>query len=328
MRPIAIGVALVSLAAGFGLGRWTAPQRDWELSNLASLRWALEDPDWLTRSYRMSAYLEGLGPENLPEALELLEANLPWLTTDEIRLFMLAWSRFDPAGALERALAWPHPFSRNGAGAALYAWAFRDPQAALSAFQSLEGSLPRDFLEGRLIAGWAHSPRKESASDYIASLPEGTRRLSYLAMLAWELSKQGPDAVVRWAEAVPDSDLQFKTAVFFKAASTLAGIDPPTTAEWLRHHWERPYAEGAARVVARSWAAGDPPAAMAWLATVPDDGSREALLIETGRAWLHRDPAAARAWVEHELPDAVAAEILGSAQPAGSDAASAASPPP
>lgn len=319
MRPTAIAALLLALAAGFGLGRWTAPRSDWELSTLATLRWALEDPDWLSRSYRMSGYLQTLGPDNLPEALALVESKLPWLATDEIRLFMLAWSRFDPQGALERTLGWEHPFDRNGAGAAIYAWAFRDPRAALAALQSLHESELRRFMETRLVAGWVHGPHKESASEYIASLPEGSRRLSFLAMLTWELSKQGPDAVMRWAEAVPGSDPRFRAAAFFQAAKTLAGIDPSTTAEWLEYHMglDPTLVEGAVRAAARSWVASDGPAAMAWLAGLPESESRQRALEETWRAWLRRDPDAAGAWLDAEAPEAVAA-LLGEAQSAGS----------
>ena len=104
-------LAILALLAGFGLGRLTAPSTDPELSTLASFRRALEDPDWLTRSYRFSGFLQGLSPENLPEALEAVVPQLPWLTTtDELRVFMLAWARFDAPGALEQALSWPRPF--------------------------------------------------------------------------------------------------------------------------------------------------------------------------------------------------------------------------
>ena len=329
MRGAAIGVVVLALAAGFGLGRWTAPRSDWELSTLASFRWALDDPDWLVRTYRMSAYLQDLTPEQLPDALALVEANLPWLTTDEIRLFMFAWTRLDPAGALEHALGWPQPFNRNGAGAALYAWAFRDPRAALAAFGPLDdGSRLSEFLQGRLVAGWAHGPHKESASDYIATLPEGSRRLSYVAMLAWELSKQGPDAVIRWAEAVPDADADYKSAVFFKAAGTLAGIDPPGTAKWVGRHAERSYADGALLAVARSWVASDGAAAMTWLAELPAGEQRERLRADAGRAWLRREPVAARVWLESGGADAALAEILGGPQPGAADAAGSAAPEP
>lgn len=329
MRATTIGVALLGLAAGFGMGRWTAPRSDWELSTLASFRWALDDPDWLVRTYRMSAYLQDLRAPDLPDALALVEANLPWLTTDEIRLFMFAWTRLDPAAALAHALDWPQPFNRNGAGAALYAWGFRDPQAALAAFRALDdGSRLSEFLEGRLVAGWAHGPRKESASAYIATLPEGSRRLSYVAMLAWELSKEGSDAVIRWAEAVPDSDADYKSAVFFKAAGTLAGIDPPGTAEWIGRHAQRPYADGALLAVARSWVASDGPATMTWLAQLPVGELRERLRLDAGRAWLRRDPAAARAWLEREQPDGVFAEILGGTQPVAAGAADSVAPEP
>lgn len=386
-KPTAAVLGIAALALGFGLGRATAPRSDAELSTLASFHGALGEPDWLARTYRMSAFLQGLSPENLPAALDALEPQLPWLVTDELRLFMLAWSRFDPPAALERALGWPQQFRRNGSGAAVYAWAFRDPEAALRALDSVEDAELREFMEGRLVAGWVHGLHKQSADDYIATLPEGPRRLRYLGLLAWELSKQGPAAVISWAEQVPDSDPRYKADVFLQTSSALSDIDPSTTSAWLQPHLGRPYAADALGVLARSWALQDPNAAMAWATRLPpgdregavggafsawldqspadaerwlrsatpastldpavrvlvrrkrqqspaealdwaltiaDPAQRRGLLGDVGRAWLRRDPAAARAWLERELPDGVAAEILDSAQPAGSGAASGA----
>ena len=35
-----------------------------------------------------------------PAALEVIQPHIPWLRTDEIRMLMFAWTRFDPAGVL------------------------------------------------------------------------------------------------------------------------------------------------------------------------------------------------------------------------------------
>ncbi len=303
-------LAILALGAGFGLGRLTALRADPELSTIASFRRALEDPDWLTRSYRFSGFLQGLSPENLPDALEALEPHLPWLITDELRVFMLAWVRFDPLGALEHALYWPPPFNRNGSGAAIYAWALRNPAAASWALESVDDPELKDFMEGRLVAGWIHGEHRQSASDYIASLPEGPRRFGYIGLLAWQLSKQGPEAVMRWAEAVPDDPPRYKAAVFLKASGTLAPADPAGTARWLAGHLDRAYADGVLRVVARSWATSDPTAAMSWLMKLPAGEKRDGTVSNAFHAWHGHSAEDAERWLRTATPERALDPVL------------------
>jgi hypothetical protein len=302
MRPASLILALLALALGFGLGRATAPTPDAELATAASLRWGLEERDWLTRTWRLSSFLRHLSPQNLPVALESIEPHLPWLVTDEIRLLMFAWARFDPPGALAHALSWPPRYRRNASGAAMYAWAFRDAEAALDALSSVDEPELAEFMRSRLIEGWAHGLHKQTLSDYLASLPEGPARLTYVGKLSWELVREGPDAVVHWAEDVPAADLGFKADVFAQATSTLASIDPASTANWLRRHLTREYAARAVRVLVRSWAGADPPAALAWLAALPPDEIRRNAVFEGFGVWIDRSPQEAERWLLASTP--------------------------
>jgi hypothetical protein len=302
MKPIAAIAAALALAVGFGVGRATAPRREPEPFTLASLQQALEDPDWLLRTYRFSGFAQQLTPENLSDALAILEPKLPWLVTDELRLLMFAWSRFDAPGALQHALAWPPLYRRSGAGAAIYAWAFRDPEAALLALESVEDAELKAFLEKRLIAGWAHGEHRQSASVYLASLPEGPRRFEHIGTLAWELSKQGPDAVTGWAEQVPAVLPRYKAAAFLKAGTTLAALDPPGAARWLSGHVEHAYAHDALRAVARSWVVRDPVAAMDWLTQLPAGEARDTSVSAAFGVWLNRSSADAEQWLRSATP--------------------------
>jgi hypothetical protein len=302
MKWTAAIVVALALALSFWLGRATAPVPESELARLASFRRSLEDPDWLTRSHRFSSYLVGLNPENLPDTLEALEPHLPWLLTDEFRVFMLAWSRFDPRGAFEQARSWPPRIRRNAGAAAMYAWGFRNPLEALRELSTVENAELQEFWAARLLAGWAHGEYRDTASEYIAKLPDGSTRLTFLATLAWEVSKEGPEAVIRWAEGVPDDPPHFKQAVFLKAASTLAGIDAPATARWLQGHLDRDYVDNALRSVARSWATSDAPAAMSWLIGLPADKKRDAAVKTGYGAWFSRSPTEAEAWLRSASP--------------------------
>jgi len=302
MKWTAAIVVALALALSFWLGRATAPVLESELADVASFRRSLEDPDWLTRSHRFSSFLVGLNPENLPDALEALDPHLPWLLTDEFRLFMLAWTRFDPSGAFEQAQSWPPRIRRNAGAAAMYAWGFRNPLEALRELSTVENAELQEFWAARMLAGWAHGEYRDTASEYIAKLPDGSTRLTFLATLAWEISKEGPRAVMLWAEGVPDDPPHFKQAVFMKAASTLAGIDAPSTARWLQGHLDRDYVDKALLTVARSWAASDAPAAMNWLTGLPAGKKREAAVRSGYGTWFSRSPTDATDWLRSASP--------------------------
>jgi hypothetical protein len=292
----------VALALGFWLGRATAPVLESELASVASFRRSLEDPDWLTRSYRFSSFLVGLNPENLPDAIEALEPHLPWLNTDEFRLFMLAWARFDPIGAFEHARSWPLEVRRKAGAAAMYAWGFYNPLEAVRELSTVENAEFQAFWGERLLAGWVHGEYRDSVNEFIAGFPDGPTRRKYLETLVWEIAKEGPEAVMRWAESVPDDPPHFKKAAFLKAASNLAGVDAPVTARWVRGHLDRDYVDKALLAVAGVWVVSDAPAAMRWLTALPP-GSKRVAAVKTGfRVWFNHAPQEAQRWLMSASP--------------------------
>ena len=302
MKWAAVVFVALALALSFWLGRATAPVLESELASVASFRRSLEDADWLTRSYRFSSFLVGLNPENLPDALEALEPHLRWLLTDEFRIFMLAWSRFDPMGAFEQSQAWPPHIRRPAGGAAMYAWGFRNPLEAVRELTTVENTDLRAFFSRRLLAGWAHGEYRDSASEYIATLPDGPDQKRFITTLVWEISKEGPEALKRWADGVPDDLPSVKRAVFTEAAGSLAGVDAPSTARWLRGHLDRDYAGDALLMLAGAWAFSDAPAAMSWLTGLPA-GKQSKTAVRAGfTVWFNRSPADAERWLRSASP--------------------------
>jgi hypothetical protein len=296
---------VAALAAAAGLGRLSAPDPGREdPATLASFRQALEERDWLSRTHRMSAFLERLGPDELPEALEALERRRPWLGQDEVRLFMLAWARFDAAAAFERGLGWPGRSRRTAAGAAIYAWAFHDPEAALRALDGVEDAQLRDFLRTRLVAGWARSGDEEGANRYVASLPEGAQRDSFAGMLARELNEQGAEAVMRWAEGVPEVVPSYKATVFRKACAAIASTDPGAAVRWAAAHAGRSYAVGSTAIIAGRWANLDPQAALEWLLTQPGGAERDKAISDAFGVWSSLSSAEAESWLRSATPAA------------------------
>jgi hypothetical protein len=305
MKATRVALIALALAGAAGLGRLSAPRPAREdPATLASFRRALEERDWLARTHRMSAFLERLGPDELPEALEALERRRPWLGQDEVRLFMLAWARFDAPASLERALGWPGRSRRTAAGAAIYAWAFHDPRSAMRALERVEDAQLRDFLRTRLVAGWARSEHRHSANGYVASLPEGAQRDSFAGMLAREFNEEGAEALMRWADGVPEVVPSYKATVFRKACAALAATDPEAAVRWAATHAGRSYAVGSTAIIAGRWADLDPEAALAWLVAQPAGAERDDAVADAFGRWSSLSSAEAERWLRSSTPAA------------------------
>lgn len=302
---------ILSLAAAFGLARMTgstaAPGSE---RSLETLRAGLLERDALVRAYLLSSYLRELGPDELPASLELVEEHFLGMQPEDVSLLMHAWSRFDPAGALEWARAWPTGWRDKLMQAAVLAWGFRDGPGALRALEALEDEELERTLRPSLLAGWLQSDDTEAASLYVANEgdPRVRRRLTFT--LASERAKAGVEAVIAWAEAVPDdAPNDFKQGSFYHASSVVARSDPQRVAAWFEAHRADWYSEGSLDTIARKWGQHrDPAALFEWLRTLPPgEGERagevDAAMVAGLRPWRRRDPTAAEAWLRAALPD-------------------------
>ena len=313
MKPWLAALWILTLAAAFGLARWTGPGRDGTPPTLDSFRAGLQESDPHERAYRVSAFLRQLSPDGLPAAVEAFEAAQPTVTEEEVRLFMLVWTRTEGPAALAWARAWPKPGWRQTLMAeALRGWAGQDGRAALAAVEALE-DLPGDgeiLLRQAVIDGWMRSSDKQGISDYIAGIrdPQRSRRLTFL--LAGTTAKEGGhEAVVRWVEALPDdAPNDFKQSAFYHAVGTLARADPGVATAWLESHRTKPYTVGGLQAIALKWARHhDPVQLFDWLLSLPPLGEREperADAISSGfHVWVRAAPDEAEAWLRSAMPN-------------------------
>src|SRR5262245_9111120 len=176
---VALALCAVAAIAAFAIGRARAPAKPVAAPGDlgARVRAALGEGDELTRLGQAAILLENLDPSTLPEVLAVYDEMLPVLGQWEIRPFVAAWARFDPAGALEHTRAWPFKIKREiGVEAAIEGWALRDPVAARHAFEQLtaERSALREQLFLGLLAGWVHSGQ-DGLVGYIAELPPASQ---------------------------------------------------------------------------------------------------------------------------------------------------------
>jgi hypothetical protein len=310
MKAAWLALWILTLAAAFFLARLTAPGRERaDLRSVDSFRAALAERDTLNRSYRLSAFLQEFGPDDVPAALEALEARSIGVSQEEVRLLMLAWSRFDAPGAFAWASDWPTRWRETLMTEAMYAWGFRDGRAAFRALEGVEDPELLARLRPAILEGWLRSDDREGVGEYIANIEVPRRRGRLTFVLAAETMRDGVEAVIRWAEAVPeDAPNDFKQSVFYHASTVVSREDPQRAVEWFEEHRTQPYSEGSVTGIAVQWARlHDPPGLFDWLRSLPAEGEREGergdAIAEGFRIWLQRTPAEAEAWLRSALPD-------------------------
>jgi len=305
VKSLIAALWVATLGAAWGLGHHFAgesPSRTGEEIRgqiSARLSDALRERDELTRAYRFAEALQDLDERDVEAAVAVLEAQRLGVSKGEVRLFMLAWSRFDPAGAFAWADAWPGPWRSTLARMAIFAWAFRDPGGAVEAFSAMEAAR-REELRASLIRGWARSGDKDGLTEFLFSRPAGPERSRYIDLLLAELMQDGPDAITRWAEAVPvDAPNQAKATAFLLASGTLAQNDPSDATALFEAHQQFEYAQPALKSIARRWVDHhEPQELFEWLVSLPaGEGRSEG--VEAGFSrWWSKAPRDARAWLE------------------------------
>jgi len=302
MRARVALIAIGIFAVAFGLGWWAAspPAIDPEAMG-PSLDGVLADWNPLSRARQLSRLFDGLTPENVDAAMEVIEAE-PRMSDGDIHLFMYAWTRFDPQGAFERALhSKQQLIRRRGTAAATYYWAIDNPKAALYWVETIEDESFREFLTEHLISGWALSSEKDSAAAYIARLPRSRLRQIQTSFIMSEYMKEGPEAVIRWAESLSDDIPEnYRHEVFQRAANQIAMRDPELAARWITGHLSEEYARGTIRSIAKQWIRRDPHSALEWLLSLPESTQRDRVLFFSVQRWYETDSDAAKAWIESE----------------------------
>ncbi|MGE4651656.1 MAG: hypothetical protein AAEJ53_12275 [Myxococcota bacterium] len=316
---------LLAVAAAFALGRWGVPEPEAHAPDSAagptadSLEQALYERDPLERSFALSAPLRGIGPGDIPALKEFVTTQQHQLSREDARLVMMAWSRLDAPGAFRWSLDQPGKWGETLSIESLYAWGFRDGSAAVEALQDL-GDLDDLDLQQRLTAasldGWIASGEYMGVSAAIAAIDDPRVRRKRAFLLAGEIAKEGPEALVAWAEEVPeDAPNEFKTQAFYHASGMVARRDPQLAAGTIETHGGQPYVKGSLAHIARKWARHHPPADLfAWLETLPAGEERDEAVGDAFRVWHGKSAKPAEQWLEAAMPaaylDAAIAELV------------------
>jgi hypothetical protein len=225
---------------------------------------SLGEGDLLERLARTAALLEDLDPEDLPDVVAVYERMIPSIDPRDLAMFFSAWARFDPAGALDYALAWPRRSMleqrRIGLRGALAGWAYADSsQARIVAEEVAKQHAPlRADVWNGLVAGWARSGRDlEGLGAFLTDLRPRHQRDAAADVAARELVRAGgADAALEWADTILGGESQdqgFKRKVFESSLRAAVAYDPSRTGAWALEHAEAAYAVDGPVIAARRW---------------------------------------------------------------------------
>lgn len=315
MRVAATAACILAVSAAFALGRWgfqaPAAHAPGPAGGNApeALEQALAERDPLERAYALSAPLLALRAAEVPALTEFLKAQKHRLSREDARLVMMAWSRLDAPGAFHWALDQPGKWGETLAIEALYAWGFRDGSAAVKALKGLGDLDDRDFQQ-RLTAagldGWLASGEHVGVSAHIAAIDDPRVRRKRAFILGGEIAKDGPEALVAWAEQVPENaPNDFKTLAFYHASGMVARRDTQLAMGIIEAHGGQPYVRGSLAHIARKWVRHQQPVDLfAWLETLPDGEERDKAVGDAFRVWHGKRAEAAERWLEAAMPAA------------------------
>jgi hypothetical protein len=272
-----------------------------QLAAAQAISEAIGEKDFFTRAQRLATLLASLGPEGVPGARQVLEDPNLGLGGVEIELLARFWASHEPEAAsrwaAERS---PTGYRLSAILAAFPVWVAADPEAALAAEQEWEKQdAARDAVHIGLVRGWyARSPAE--LTDFIQTIGVGFARQRLLAILSrLMLQHEGPEALMRWAESIPDDDPDFKLDVYRQVAVALPAFDLAAAFRWCEAHGDGPYGGNLRSIVAMRWAEqGHERDALAWLGSAPPSTDRDSSLPGVFDRWIQRDPEAASAWIE------------------------------
>jgi hypothetical protein len=277
---------------------------------VAAFEAALDDGNLLTRMKGFAEAVQGLGPETLDESRALLVEKRSAVTDTEVKVFMLAWSRFDPPAGFAWAQTGPKYWRPILESSALYAWGYRDPHGASEALDALD-SEKRRLMRPSLVKGWARSGDEKGATDYVLSLEPSKSRMRLVNTLVTEINKGGIEATIAWADGVlANGPSKGKEGPFRGAIRFVTRKDTARATAWFEAHQSEPYANAGIKGMALQWIDDqDPPALFAWLETLHAGKTRDDGMRTGFTRWWKTDPEAADAWIR-------AAEISGAHDPA------------
>jgi hypothetical protein len=259
------------------------------------------------RVARLATLLPTLGPDAVPVVSNRLKdrrlGELPG--SAEAELLTRFWAMHQPEQAGRWALgASPPEFQLAVIPPAISIWAAVDPS---SASERVRGVAQGTQAKGRaaqvaLVRGWMSSG-KPGLDKYMKSLTRGMEQQRLIATFFREtLERDGPEAVVHWAESLPDQPKVYKLDAFRQVGSVLGQLDHEAALQFCEAHCDGPYGSSLRQLIAQRWAERDGKASLQWLSTSPEGDERDLAVRTTFLVWQRYERDDAFSWLVAKGP--------------------------
>lgn len=194
--------AFQTRAVGFGRGGGArSPPKVGICASRISFPRALGERDSRTRRLRLPSDLEGLSPERSPDTVAATAAQPRPLDDDEPRVFMPGWAPFDPYRVLEQAGVWPKTDRCRAASRASEVRVRDLPAVGLGTNAGeAPGGKASGFSSG--YPGGGQDPKRPFPGPRRLS-GRSARRSGFLARLARDVSREGPEALLHGRDDFP-----------------------------------------------------------------------------------------------------------------------------
>ena len=279
-----------------------ATEADFTYESLVEL---IGNPDDFAVARDLGERLPKMGPGSIPVIEEvLIDAATLELDPVEHQLLIRYWARHDPGAATWFALArTPRAYRVGAIHATVRTWAAQDPEKALVTVRPFmnEGGDSGAAAQVAFVRGWYES-RKPGLEQYMLDLGLGFERQRALTAFSTAMIRdKGVDALLKWAEAVPTTNQQYKLEVFRAVGRALVPFDLMAAQRFCDAHCEGPFGSNLRDRIASRWADKDGPAAIEWVAKAPQSEERDVALRYTYAVWSRRVPNEALPWMKKKL---------------------------
>jgi hypothetical protein len=272
-----------------------------------SLTALINEPDDFARARKLGELLPTLGPESIPVVKDALDdAAMLEISAIEFELLLHYWSQHNRADAAWYALSGsPRAYRVAAIYGAVLPWVREDPEKALPTVRTfgIEAGDAGAATQNAIVRGWYESGHP-GLEDYIKSLGAGFERQRALSAYANAMVRdknKGPAGLVAWAEAIPESDADYKLDAFRRTALALVPHDLERAKQFCEAHCEGQHGSNLRVRIADRWSRDNPEAALDWLAASPK-GSDALLSTRIAFAnWGFKDRKNAIRWYQQQV---------------------------
>jgi hypothetical protein len=271
----------------------------------------LNNPDPFERARLLGERLPKWTAEQAATVGHILEDSRLVFDATSFDLLIRVWAMHDPAAATDWALR-RAPLLFRGAAVleAFTLWAKVDPLAVAGQLEMVNAKYVdmSELAVTGLVRGWYLSGDISGLEAFMYGLGPGLPRQRMISQyLRTRLNAEGVDAVIAWAESVPDDDPGLKQTIYRQVTSNLPLFDFEAVLPWCERHCDGPYGDGLRGIIARRWVRTDGGSAILWLAgDYPGPGVDRDLDFELRLAfarWAGHDRVEATEWATAQLTD-------------------------